>query len=431
MELKEIREKQQKLVADARSKLEEIKDDTPEARAKEIESEYDKIMADYDRLEERAKREEKLQERASSLEASLTAADDRRPGVEDRSAPAAGGQPQEQAQTEAQQTEEYRNAFRSFLRYGMSGLSQDQRSILKKYESEVRTFVGQGVGTAGIGGALVPEGFMAELVVALKAWGPMLDPGVTRRLDTATGNSIPWPTMDDTSNEGALIAENTQVALAEIEFGTKVLDAFKYTSGVVLVASELLQDSALNVEEIVRNAMAERIGRIGNRHLTVGTGNSQPNGIVTASSAGKTAAAQAAFTFDEIIALEHSVDPAYRADPSCRFMFNDATLQAIRKLKDGEGRYIWQPADMKAGIPSNIDGYAYVVNQAMASPAQGTKPIVFGAMNRYVVRMVKQFAIRRLVERYADYDQTGFIGFTRLDGELLDTAAVKHLAMAS
>lgn len=429
MTLKELREKQQKLVADARAKLDEIKDDTTPERAREIETEYDAIMAEYDRLDARAKREEELQRRQSALDASLDAADERRPLGEDRAALAAGEQRGRQEQTPEQRAALHRAAFVSYLRSG-NGATQEERALLRAMEAEARTFVGQGVGTAGIGGALVPEGFMAELVKALKAWGPMLDPGVTRMMVTGSGNSIPWPTMDDTSNTGALIAENTQVSLAEVTFGTKVLDAFKYTSGVVLVSSELLQDSALDVESIVRDAMSERVARIGNTHLTTGTGSGQPNGIVNASTLGKTAAAQQAVTFDEIIDLEHSVDPAYRSDPSCRFMFNDGTLKAIRKLKDGEGRYLWQPADMKAGIPSNIDGYAYSVNQAMAAMTTGNKTILFGAFNRYVVRMVKQFAVRRLVERYADYDQTGFIGFTRLDGELLDTAAVKHLIQA-
>jgi HK97 family phage major capsid protein len=233
--------------------------------------------------------------------------------------------------------------------------------------------------------------------------------------------------MDDTSNEGALIAENTQVALAEISFGTKNLEAYKYTSGVVLVASELLQDSAVDVEAVVRNAMAERVARIGNKHATVGDGASKPHGVVTAAGAGATAASATAITFDDLIELEHSVDPAYRTDPSCRFMFDDATLKAIRKLKDGQNNYIWQPADARAGSPPTILNYPYSVNQAMASIGTGNRSVVFGAFNRYVVRMVNEFSIRRLVERYADYDQTGFIGFTRLDGELLDANAVKAL----
>lgn len=259
----------------------------------------------------------------------------------------------------------------------------------------------------------------------------MLDPGVTRVLTTTAGNSIPWPTMDDTSNEGSLIGENTQVTESDLAFGTKTLEAYKYTSCVVLVSAELLQDSAIDVEGTVRSAMAERIGRIGNRHLTVGTGSSQPNGIVTAATAVTGVAAAAAITFDNLIDLFHAVDPAYRDDPSARWMFNDGTLKALRKIKDAEDRYVWQPADVRTGAPATILEKPYSINQAVAAIGASNKSVVFGAFNRYVVRMVREFAIRRLVERYADYDQTGFIGFTRLDGELLDATAVKTLQHAA
>jgi HK97 family phage major capsid protein len=291
----------------------------------------------------------------------------------------------------------------------------------------VREMRAQAAGTDAKGGYLVPEGFQAELVKSLAAWGPMLDAGVARIITTASGNSIPWPTMNDTSNKGALIAENTQVSESEVAFGTKTLEAYKYTSGVVLVSAELLQDSALDVEQIVRDAMSERIGRIGNEHLTIGDGTNKPNGVATAAGT-KAAAAAAAISLDDMIELEHSVDPAYRSDPSVRWMFNDSTLKALRKIKDLEGNYIWQPADAKAGAPATIMNYAYSINQAMDSVAASQRSVLFGAFNRYVVRMVREFAIRRLVERYADFDQTGFIGFTRLDGELLDAGAIKALA---
>lgn len=405
----ELREKQQKLVADARALLADIKSDTPEARVAELEAQHDAAMAEFDRLEARIKRIEDAEER----ERALNEADARRPGSDTRS-DATGENPEEARQA----------AFLAYLRRGLDDMPAEQRKIVREMRA-------QSVGTNTEGGYLVPEGFMAELVKSLKAWGPMLDPGITRRLDTATGASIPWPTMNDTSNKGSLIAENTQVSLAEVAFGTKTIGAYKYTSGVVLVSSELLQDSALNVESIVRDAMAERIGRIGNEHLTTGTGSDQPNGIVTAATAVTGVAAAAAITFDNLIDLEHSVDPAYRSDPSVRWMFNDSTLKAIRKLKDLEGNYIWQPADVKTGAPATILNYGYSINQDVASIGASAKSVVFGAMNRYVVRMVREFAIRRLVERYADYDQTGFIGFTRFDGELLDTAAVKVLQHAA
>jgi len=128
-----------------------------------------------------------------------------------------------------------------------------------------------------------------------------------------------------------------------------------------------------------------------------------------------------------MINLEHSIDPAYRSDPSVAWMFNDSTLKALRTLKDLNGAYIWNPADVLAGAPATISGYRYVVNQAVADIGTTNKSVVFGALNRYIVRMVKDFAIKRLVERYADYGQVGFIGFTRFDGDLMDTSAVKTL----
>ncbi|MBC7149007.1 MAG: phage major capsid protein [Rhizobium sp.] len=404
----ELREKQQKLVADARALLADIKDDTAEARVAELEGQHDAAMAEFDKIEARIKREEELEAR----ERDLNAADERRPVADTR-----GGE----KKAEKTADEKYADAFRTFIRGGRSQLSAEERAILKTFEER-----GQSVGTQTQGGYLVPGVFQAELIKSLKAWGPMMDPGVTRMLQTSTGATITMPTMNDTANVGALIGENQQVSVAEVSFGTKSIDAYKYTSGVVLVSDELLQDAVMDVESIVRDAMGERIGRIANTHLTTGDGASKPNGIVTA--AGTTAAAgAAAITFDDLINLEHSVDPAYRSDPSIKWMFNDSTLKALRKLKDLEGNYIWQPADVKGGAPATILTYGYVINQAVADIGTTNKSVVFGAMNKYIVRMVKEFAIKRLVERYADYGQVGLIGFTRLDGELLDTAAVKTL----
>jgi len=404
----EMREKQQTLVASARALLADIKDDTAEARVAELETQHDAAMAEFDKLEARIKREEAAEER----ERALNEADSRRPVADTR----AGDK-----KVEKTADERYAEVFRSFLRGGRSSLSVEERAILKAVEER-----GQSVGTQTQGGYLVPGVFMAELIKSLKAWGPMLDPGVTRRLDTASGATITMPSMNDTANVGALIGENQQVSVSEIAFGTKSLDAYKYTSGVVLISDELLQDAVMDVEGIVRDAMAERIGRIANTHLTTGDGASKPNGIVTAAGT-QAAAGAAAITLDDFINLEHSVDPAYRSDPSVSFMFNDATLKAARKLKDLDGNYIWQQADARGGAPATLLGYRYSINQAIADIGTGNKSVVFGAMNKYAVRMVMEFAMKRLVERYADYGQVGLIGFMRMDGELLDTAAVKTL----
>jgi HK97 family phage major capsid protein len=140
------------------------------------------------------------------------------------------------------------------------------------------------------------------------------------------------------------------------------------------------------------------------------------------------AAAAANISFDDLIELQHSIDPAYRSDPTCRWMFHDSTLKRLRKLKDLEGRYIWQPADARAGAPAVILDHPYVINQDMPQVGVSAKSVLFGAFNRYIVRRVQEVAIKRADQRYVEFDQVGFLAFARFDGELLDNAAVKHLA---
>lgn len=409
MTIKELREKQVKLVTDARAKLDEITDETTEERAREIEGEYDKLMAEHDRLEERIAREQKLAE----AQAALDEPDVVVPKGDKRGGPEPTGEEAEK-QREA--------AFRSYLRNGLDGMPQELRKVLK---GEMRA---QSTSDTA-GGYTIPQGFSNELVVSLLAWGPMLDPGVTRQIVTSMGNQIDWPTLNDTANQAYRLSENTQVTGSDgdLVFGNKVLDAYKYATGAILVSAELMQDSAFDIEGLVREAMATRLGRKVNSDLTIGDGTGDPNGIVTASALGYNATLADGISFDDLIELQHAVDPAYRMDPSVRWMFNDTTLKLLRKIKDQESNYIWQPADVRTGQPASILGHTYAINQAMANVADSQKSVVFGAMNRYVVRRVREFSVRRLVERYADYDQVGFIGFARYDGELMDTAAVKHL----
>ncbi|MDO1559818.1 phage major capsid protein [Brevundimonas sp. 2R-24] len=395
MNVTELRAKAQKIAHEARAKLNEIKEDN--SNAAEVEATFDKMIAEADALEARAKRIEDLEAR----EAAWEAADVRRP-VEDRSVEARGSKSLEERQADA---------FRTYLK---SGDTQELRA--------------QSVGTASEGGYLVPTILANELIVGMKAYGPLNNDGVVSYVRTATGAPINFPTLDDTSNKGSKIGENTQVSSASVAFGTKALDAYKYTTGAVLVSKELLQDASFDVSAIVTAAMAERMGRIINEVMTTGDGSGDPNGIVTAAANGKTAASTSAIAADELIDLIHSVDPAYRGRAS--FMFADSTLNALRKLKDSEGRYIWQPG-LVAGEAATILGHKFYVNSDMAAIGAGTKSVLFGDFSRYYVRQVLPFEIVRLTERYADYGQVGFIGFARYDGELMDARAVKALTQAA
>ena len=192
-------------------------------------------------------------------------------------------------------------------------------------------------------------------------------------------------------------------------------------------SAELNTDSVLNMESFLGRLLGERMARIANSKLTTGSGSSDVEGIVTNSAAGVTAASATAVTADEIIDLVHSVDPAYRVG-NAAFMMNDSTLAAVRKLKDGDGNYLWQMSNYQAGVPQNRLGYNVVVNQDMDSIATAKKTILFGDMSYYYVRKVGQPAIYVARERFAP--DFGILGYIRFDGVLSNTAAIKHLVQA-
>jgi HK97 family phage major capsid protein len=210
--------------------------------------------------------------------------------------------------------------------------------------------------------------------------------------------------------------------------------AFKISSKPVFVSSEILQDSAFNLEMVLSDIIGTRFGRGETTYFTTGTNSSQPQGIVTAAGTGVTSASPTAFTADELIGLVHSLDPSYRALPSTGFMLHDTTLLYVRKFKDGDGQYLWQPG-MQNGAPDRIYGYPYSVNQKMAAlvsnvPVTANKHVLFGAFEKYVIRDAGGVRLYHLTERYRDLDQDCFVAFKRIDGRALNTGALKVLLQA-
>lgn len=318
----------------------------------------------------------------------------------------------------------YRDAFLAWAERGTSDLDAEQRQALREGKVEARAL---GVGTDSAGGYTVPPGFRNRLVEQMKAYGAVID--VAEVLDTDSGNELEWPTLDDTANVGAILAENTQVTEQDIVVGTASLGAYKYTSKMVRVSLELLQDSAIDTEGLLTRKLAERIARIWNQHFTTGTGTAQPDGVVTSATVGKTGTTgqTTTITWDDLIDLEHSIDPAYRNARS-RFMFRDATLASLRKLKDGNSNYIWQPS-VQAGVAPTINGRPYVINQDMPAMAASAKSVLYGDFQEaYVVRRVMGIQLVRFGERYMDFGQVGFLSFARADGTLQNASAVKAYA---
>lgn len=323
----------------------------------------------------------------------------------------------------------YRKAFGTFLRSGVSALSAEERQVLQTGVREITPEMrALSVGTNAAGGFTVPDEDMRGIVDAQKQWGGMRRSRATI-VPTTTGASLPIATDDDTTNSGALLAENTQDTEQDVTFGQKTLDAFVYTSKIVRVSFQLLNDSAFNLEDFLRRKFAERLGRITNLHYTTGSGTNQPNGVVTASTVGKTGAVgqTTSVTYDDLIDLKHSVDPAYRLE--AEWMFADSTLKAVKKLKDAENRPLWAPG-IAVREPDTIDGDKYVINQDVAAMAASAKSILYGDLSTYWIRDVQDMTVLRLVERYADFLQVGFLAFQRTDGELINagTNPIKHYA---
>lgn len=414
-QLKDLRERQEQIVAEARERLDQISAATDEARAAELESQHDTAMAEYDRLEKQISREEtlaRIEQRTEEARARM------RPTPSDVEA---------RGQDEGAAVE-YRTVFAKVL-CGMSDeLSPEERAVLNQGRAEFRA---QTAGTTTAGGFTVPTELANQIVKSMKAWGPMYDPEVATEMVTLSGNPIKVPTVDDT----AVTAEAHTEAAAltddggkDVVFGQKSLDAYAFDTEFIRWSWELDQDSIFNMESLLGELLGERLGRIANAQLTVGTGSSAPHGVVTASTLGKTAAAAAAVTGDELIDLIHSVDPAYRTSPKVAFMFNDTTLSVIRKLKDGNGNYLWQMGNVQQGAPGTLLGYRYHINQAVANVATGQKSVLFGDFGKYFVRKVGAPVIGVLRERF--WPDMGIAGLIRFDGELGDTAAIKHLIQA-
>lgn len=401
-----LREQRQQLAAELRKIMDSTAD---KAWGKEDQEKYDSLVNQVDSVDAEIKRIEK----ALEIE---NASNDR---IENRANDL--GVSSDEAQN-AIETE--KSVFNTFLRGGKESLNAKQREFVAN-----RIQNAQSTGTNSEGGFIVPTDFASTLLENLKAFGGVRS--VANVISTASGYDMQWPTIDETGSVGELVAENESATSQDLVFGSKTLGAYKYSSKSIAVPFELLQDNNVDLEGYILNALAERIARITNLHFTVGTGTNQPNGIATAAGAGATAAAAAAISFDDLFDLEHSVDPAYRA-LGASYMFNDNTLKLVRKIKDSEGRPIWQPS-LVAGEPDRIGQYGYTINQNMADATTGNRSVLFGNFQNYMIRDTMNVTLFRMTDsKYTEKGQVGFLAFSRHDGDLMDAtgASVKALTQA-
>ena len=284
------------------------------------------------------------------------------------------------------------------------------------------------------GGYTVATEVARTVLDALKA-GPDAMRSVATVIQTSGIGDLQYPTSDGTSETGELIGQNTTATAADPTFGTKTLSSYKYSSKIVAVPFELLQDSNVDIEAFIVQRLATRLGRITNTHFTTGTGSSQPNGIVTAAGTGVTAANSTtqvtAVKYDSLVDLQHSIDPSYRAQGQGRWMFNDSTLKSLRKVVDGSSRPIFVPGyevGVPSGAPDTLLGSPITINQDMATMAASAKSILYGDFSYYVIRDSMDVTMFRFTDSaYTKLGQVGFLAWMRTGGNLIDVGGAVKL----
>ena len=245
-------------------------------------------------------------------------------------------------------------------------------------------------------------------------------------ITTSSGDKkIPVVTTKGTASwidEGALIPESDDA------FGQVSIGAFKLAT-MIKVSEELLNDSVFNLPQYIAKEFARRIGTKEEEAFFMGDGTGKPTGIFNetgGAETGVTAASATAITLDEVMDLFYSLKSPYRKKAT--FVMNDATVKAIRKLKDGNGQYIWQPA-ITAGAPDTILNRPIKTSAYVPTLAAAAKTIAFGDFSYYWVADRQGRSFKRLNELFAATGQVGFVATQRVDGKLILPEAIKVLQM--
>lgn len=316
-----------------------------------------------------------------------------------------------------------REAFSKYLRHGLAGLNAEERSLVEQRGTDPQLTT-----PASAGGYLVPEDFSYALSVATKFTGEV--ERLAQVLNTQSGATLPYPKVDDTSVVGAILSEGSADVVSDMTFAALNLGAYTYSSKIVKVSYQLLQDAAFDLDAFLVDALGTRIARGQNAHFTTGDGSSKPTGIITAGSSALTTASATAITADEILTLIHSVDKSYRNSASFALMGADSTAAAIRKLGVGSSNDfpVFIPG-MAAGEPDRVFGVPFYVNNDMAAIAATNKPLVAADFSKYVVRNAGGVQMLRLNERYADALLVGFIAYKRSDAGAINGSAIKYITM--
>jgi HK97 family phage major capsid protein len=309
----------------------------------------------------------------------------------------------------------YREVFTKLLSGGISSLSAGERKVVDSYRTVMN------ITTPAQGGYVVPVSYATTVIKKL------YDENVMRRLGkvikTQSTTNIP---LEDAKATFTWTGENVAYTETNPTFSQVVLGAYK-NAGIVKVSEELMSDSFIDLEAYITDQIVMGAGDNEEQAFVVGTGTAQPTGILTSATLGKTTASSTAIIADEVLDLIYSVKAGYAKKGT--LLMHRSTELAIRKLKDSNGQYLWQPS-LQAGTPNLFDGKPVETSEYVPLIGTGNKIMAFGDFSYFNIADRGDMYLQRLNERYAELGQVGFRAYMRVDSKLTQTEAVKYMKNA-
>lgn len=386
-----LREKRKNLWDAAKSFLDTVRDENGMVSAEDA-ARYDKMEADVVNLGKEIDRLERQQQLDAQLAQPTTTPITEFPGA------GQGG-----AEKKGRASDTYRKAFWDSIRH--------------KNFIDVQNALSVGIDADG--GYLVPDEFEKQLIDKLqeenffRSLATVIHTSGDRKIPIVTGHG-----------EAAWMEENGLYPDSQDTFGQQSIGAYKLGTAI-RVSEELLNDSVFDLESYIAGEFARRIGTKEEEAFLTGDGKNKPTGVFPSAEVGVTVTT-ASITFDDVIDLYHSLRIPYRR--KAVWLLNDATIKALRKVKDNNGNYIWQPS-VTAGTPDTILNRPCYCTSFAPELAAGNRPMLFGDFSYYWIADRESRSFKRLNELYAANGQIGFLASQRVDGMLMLKEAVKALEM--